>query len=213
MTPIPINLVVEDELSRVVLQKLLGSSPREYVQGAVYGESGVGYIKARLRAFNQAAKGMPYLVLVDLDQTECAPVLIREWLGVTKLHHNLLFRVAVRSVEAWLLAHREAFARFAQIPVGDVPYHVETVPDPKKCLIGLVSRSRSRKLREDIVPPPNSLRKQGPNYNAALARYIKEYWEPDKAMGQSDSLRRLIDALAVFCPRLTRGATEDLGTR
>lgn len=81
MNPIPVNFVVEDELGAAVLQKLLDQSERQYVVGATYGESGIGYVKTRLKAFNQAARSMTYLVLVDLDRAECAPALIGQWFG------------------------------------------------------------------------------------------------------------------------------------
>jgi hypothetical protein len=200
MKPIPINLVVEDELSVVVLRKILDHSARPFVVGAVYGNEGFGYVKSRLRAFNQAAKGMAYLLLVDLDRAECAPVLIREWFGAVRRHPNLLFRVAAREVEAWLLAHRSAFARFARIRELLVPGDVEKIPDPKRCVIDLVSRSRSRGLRNDVVPRPGSTSRQGPNYNAALARFVLTDWDPGEAMQRADSLRRLVNVLNVFSP-------------
>lgn len=203
MNPIPINLVVEDELSTAVLRRLLLCSPRQYVLGTVYGETGFGYIKSRLRAFNQAAKGMAYLLLVDLDRTECVPALIREWFGAAPQHPNLLFRVAVREVEAWLLAHRSAFARFARIRESLIPRDVEAIADPKRCLIDLVSRSRVRTLREDVVPARGSTSKQGPNYNSALARFVVSQWDPEQAMKESDSLARVLTTLNSFSPVMT----------
>jgi hypothetical protein len=42
-----------------------------------HSSSGFGYIKSKIKDFNRAAKGMPFLVLTDLDKEECAPKLIR----------------------------------------------------------------------------------------------------------------------------------------
>lgn len=209
MNPVPVNLVVEDELSAAVLRKLLDESEREYVVGATYGQAGIGYVKARLKAFNQAAKGMTYLVLVDLDRAECAPALVGHWLGEIPRHPNLLFRVAVREVEAWLLAHASAFARFAGIRESLIPRDVEAILNPKQCLIELVSRSRSRELRRDIVPVPGSTSRQGPNYNAALVRFVLQDWDPRAAMHRSNSLTGLLRVLDGFAPVLDGHASSD----
>jgi len=44
----------------------------------------------------------------------------KKWLPYPK-HPNLLFRVAVKEVEAWLLAHRAAFATFLGISDKLIP--------------------------------------------------------------------------------------------
>ena len=97
--PIPIHLAVEDELSEAVLREILKQSGRPFVVGAVYRRGGFGYLRANVRGFNNGAKGIPFFLLTDLDKNECAPMLIQEWLTVP-LHPNLIFRVAVREVEA-----------------------------------------------------------------------------------------------------------------
>ncbi len=172
MNPIPIDLVVEDELSEAVACKLLESSPRPYAHRIVYSRGGFGYIKKNICGFNNAAKGTPYLVLTDLDTEVCAPALIGKWLNNRTLQPNLLFRVAVKEVEAWLLAHRSAFAEFVGVREGLVPRDVEQICDPKKKLIDIVRRSRRKRIREDIVPPAHSTREQGPDYNGRLARFV-----------------------------------------
>lgn len=110
-TPIPIQLAVEDDLSEAVLRKILSTSGRPYAVGTCYLGRGFGYLRKTIHGFNNAAKGTPYLVLTDLDQAECPPNLIGAWLQVP-IHANLVFRVAVREVEAWLLADRAGLARF-----------------------------------------------------------------------------------------------------
>jgi hypothetical protein len=92
-----------------VLREIIKQSQRPFVIGNCLCHGGYGYLKKNIRAFNHAARGMPFLVLTDLNSTECPPTLIKKWLPYPK-HPNLLFRVAVREVEAWLLAHRDAFA-------------------------------------------------------------------------------------------------------
>jgi hypothetical protein len=197
--PIPINLVVEDVLSEAVLRTILRQLRRRYAVGTCFSQGGFGYIRKTIRGFNNAAKGTPFLVLTDLDKTECPPVLINEWLSDPK-HPNLLFRVAVREVEAWILAHREAFAKFVGIRKESIPQDLDTIDDPKQLLINLASKSRYRELREAIVPPSGSTAKVGPDYNGRLITFVKNYWKAQVAMRYSPSLHGTMDAVTKFKP-------------
>jgi hypothetical protein len=196
-----INLVFEDILSETVLRKLLHCSAATYGVGAVHNGGGFGWIKKKIKDFNSAAKGMPYLVLTDLDTCECAPTLIRQWLNTPK-HPNLLFRVAVREVEAWLLGCREAFAAFLGVPESRIPADVEEIADPKVFVVNLARRSRKRDVRVDIVPEDGSTAKVGPAYNERLRLFVETSWDPAMAKVHSPSLRKTIDALDRF--RLVR---------
>ncbi len=194
---IPINLAVEDDLSDAVLRKIL---PARYEVGVCYNRGGFDYLKRTIHGFNNASKGMPYLVLTNLDRVECAPKLIKEWLPIP-IHHNLLFRVAVREVETWVLADRDRFAKFVGIRKALVPVDVDAINDPKECLINLANRSRKRELRDDIVPIEGSTAKQGPNYNGRLISFVEEFWNPHEAMHNSPSLERTIKAVENFRPK------------
>ena len=100
--PIPIYLAVEDELSEWVVRRALSTRSTGYAVGAVFSQGGFGYLKRQAPAFNNAAKGCPFLLLADLDLSPCPPQLIKDWLGRPK-HPHFLLRVAVREVESWLL--------------------------------------------------------------------------------------------------------------
>jgi len=197
---IPINLAVEDTLSEAVLRRIIGSCQQSFAVGSCYMHSGFGYLRKTIRGFNSAARGTPFLVLTDLDAAECAPELMRDWLTVPK-HPNLLFRVAVRQVEAWLLGHRDAFARFAGIRAGLVPRDVDGIEDAKRCLIDLVAKSSRRDLRRDIVPQRGSTARQGPNYNGRLIGFVDRDWDARSAMSNSPSPRRALSTLDVFEPQ------------
>jgi len=196
---IPVNLAVEDSLSEAVLRKLLHSTGRAYAVGDCYSEGGYGYLKRTVRGFNAAAQGTPFVVLTDLDDAECSPALIKEWLPVPR-HVNLVFRVAVREVEAWLLAHKDGIAQFLGIHEKRVPADPESLADPKAVLIQLASTSRSREIRQDIVPPSGSMRKQGPNYNGRMIAFVQKIWEPSVAAESADSLRRTLECVSKFTP-------------
>ena len=77
--------------------------------GTVYGLRGKPYLRQRIAGFNQAARHAPWVILVDLDNdADCAAVLRAEWLPNPA--PELCFRIALREVETWLLADREAAA-------------------------------------------------------------------------------------------------------
>jgi hypothetical protein len=199
MSDIWLNLVFEDVLSETVLRKLLSCSTPSYVVDRARNAGGFGWIKKRIRSLNDAAKGMPYLVLTDLDTSECAPVLIRQWLNAPK-HPNLLLRVAVRAVEAWLLGCRESFAAFLGVPESRIPAQVEGIVNPKEYVVNLARRSRKKDIRLDIVPRDGSTAKVGPDYNGRLTSYVLENWDPIVAKEHSPSLQKAMEALDTFEP-------------
>lgn len=199
MDPIPINLAVEDPLSDAVARKILSSSSGIYEVGVTYSRGGFGYLKSKLEGFNNAAKGTPFFVLTDLDVEECAPKLRAQWLPNGN-HPNLVFRIAVREVESWLLADLKNFSAFLGIKTSAMRRSIETIKDPKDFLIRLASKSPRREIRADIVPPRNSARKQGPNYNGRLIEFVEKKWNPIQASRLSDSLDRAIKRLDDFSP-------------
>lgn len=197
MTDIPINLAVEDILSEAVLREMLKQSQRPFSIGRCLNGKGYGYIKRNISGFNHAAKGMPYLILTDLDQEECPLSLILKWLPQPK-HPNLIFRVAVKEVEAWLLAHREAFANFIGISVDLIPNQVDEIPDPKQLLINLTRKSKKRNLKNAIVPTKDSTAKIGKDYNGQLIQFVQKHWNVEAAQVHSSSLQRAMTALINF---------------
>jgi hypothetical protein len=153
--------------------------------------------------FNLAAKGTPFLVLTDLDQAACPPELIGQWLTMSK-HPNLIFRIAVREVEAWLLADRKGFAGFSRIPIDIIPANSEGIINPKEKLIELVKQSPLADLRTDIVPREGTTAKIGPNYNGRLVNFVNSKWDINTAQKNSISLLKAIKALENFEPKWSR---------
>jgi hypothetical protein len=197
---IPVNLAIEDLLSEAVLRGLLQQSGKPYAVGACFSSRGFGYLKKKLEGFNHAAKGTPFLVLTDLDQTECAPVLIREWLPYPP-ERNLLFRVAVKAVEAWLLADRKAFPKFLRVSEHLMPIKPDEVDNPKRFLINLAAKSRSKEIRESIAPSLNSSASIGPDYNGKLTEFVQREWRVKEAIKNSPSLAKAFQAIKSFSPR------------
>ena len=196
---IPINLALEDALTESLTTKILATLGQKYATRTIYNRGGYGYLQSRVRAFNNAAKGIPFLVATDLDRYNCPPELIADWLPHRR-HHNLLIRVAVREAEAWILADSVSFADFLGIDVVRIPIDVEAIPDPKRVLVRLARGSRRRELREDICPPAGSTRLVGPNYNPRLGVFVAERWNPRNARLHAPSLDRAIRCLEKFEP-------------
>jgi hypothetical protein len=200
MSPIPIYLAVEDDLSEAVVRRLLLDTERDYAVGTVFGRSGFGYLRSRANNWNAAAAaGTPVLLLTDLDQSPCPPGLIDDWLDIEP-HANLIFRVAVREVESWVLADSEGFADFLGVNETLIPRRPDQIADPKKSLVNLARRSRTRALRESIVPRQGSTAVQGPDYNGCLGEFVRNQWDRDAAVGRSPSLSRAWERLMGFEP-------------
>jgi len=199
MSGIPVDVAVEDELSEFVVLKLLAATKRIYHVGATYRRGGFGYLRRTINGWNAAAKGKPFVVLTDLDHAECPADLIGEWLKSVP-NPNLIFRVAVREVESWLLADVNNLARFLRIAERFVPQNPDEIPDPKATLIELARRSHLKYIRDSLLPRPGSTAKQGPGYNECLGVFVRENWDVRAASVQSPSLARALRRFEEFTP-------------
>jgi hypothetical protein len=110
MQPI-VTGAVEGDLDEAVLRRILADYG--ITLGLVHGRRGKAFLLQCLNGYNNAAKFAPWVVLVDLDRDcVCATSCVRQWLNNPA--PQMCFRIAVRSIEAWLLADRERL-------VGRVP--------------------------------------------------------------------------------------------
>ena len=187
-----ISMAVEGIVDEAVAHKLIvqaGGYP-----GAVYGKNGKQYLNRQIQGFNNAAKHFPWMVLVDLDRdAECAPPLCRKW--VSDPARYLCFRVAVREIEAWLLADAASLASFLSVARSRIPGEPEQISHPKTEMVNIARRSRRREIRQDMIPREQSGRAVGPAYASRLIEYIQKAWRPDVAINRSDSLKRAIACL------------------
>ncbi|MFH0867634.1 MAG: hypothetical protein V1904_15700 [Bacteroidota bacterium] len=196
MSLIPINLVFEDDISEFVMSKILDSTNKFLIRNTYPGH-GFGYIKTNIIGFNEASKGCPFFVLTDLDNSVCPPVLIQEWFRKNKKNKNLIFRIALREVEAWLLADKIGFVRYTGVSRKRIPNNIENINEPKEELINIIRYCRKRKIREDIIPK-NEFASIGPNYNERLMEFVLNYWDINRACQNSKSLRKTLDCLNSF---------------
>ena len=192
------NFATEDELSEVTLLTILAATKR-YAVGTAYRRGGFGYLRRTVPGWNHAAKGVPFVVLADLDAAECPARLIEDWLPGQR-HPNLLFRIAVREIESWILADPIHLSEFLKVQKVHAFSNTDSIPDPKAAIVKLADGSRSRTIRECIVPRRGSTAKQGPDYNGCLSRFVRDHWDHDIARRNSPSLRRALERLSSFEP-------------
>ena len=108
-----VQVAVEGTVDKAVALKLIQHVGAQ--ADTVYVAYGKQRLLEKVSGYNQAAKGQPWLVLVDLDRCSCAVALLQKW--VPQLSPYLCMRVAVRMVEAWLLADATNIADFLGVPV------------------------------------------------------------------------------------------------
>lgn len=187
-----VSAAVEGIVDKAVLVRLLADAHAP--EGHVYVAEGKPNLRKKVPAYNHAASLRPWIVLVDLNrQAECAPAFRAVWMPSPS--QFMCFRVAVRAVEAWLLADRERISRFLAVPVNKLPHAPDLLDAPKLTLANLARQSRNRDLREDMVPRPNSGRSEGPAYSSRLIEFVTNLWRPAAATRYSDSLRRCRNAI------------------
>jgi hypothetical protein len=182
-----ISAAVEGLVDEAVVRKLIieaGGNP-----GTVYGKKGKPFLRQTILGYNNAARHSPWVVLVDLDRdAECAPPLRAEW--VPDPAQCLCFRVAVREVEAWLMADPESLASFLAVARSRIPSDPEQLLQPKTEMVNLARRSRRRDIRDDMVPREQSGRSVGPADTSRLVEYVQALWRPQVAVERAQSLRR-----------------------
>jgi len=184
------SAAVEGPVDEAVVRRVLKQAGAGV--GPVYGRHGKSELLNRLSGYNQAAYYAPWLVLVDLDHDAgCAPPARARWLPSPAL--QMCFRIAVREVEAWLLADRQQLAAFLSVSVARVPLNPEMLDDPKRTLVDLARLSRRRDIRVDMAPRPESGRAVGPAYTSRIIEFVQTSWQPEVAMLHADSLRRLYE--------------------
>ena len=187
-----VSAAVEGIVDEAVVRTVIAHTGA--VAGDVYGKQGKEYLRQKIAGYNNAARRSPWIVLVDLDrEQECPPPLLNAWLAQPA--PNLCFRVAVREVEAWLMADVERLAAFLRVARNTIPANPEGLDDPKTAMVNLARSSKRMAIREDMTPRPGSGRQVGPAYSSRLIEFVSSFWRPDVAAMRSDSLRRAIDCL------------------
>lgn len=199
MDRVPISAAVEGIVDEAVARRLILFAGA--ILGPVYGRQGKQFLQHRISGYNAAAMRAPWIVLVDLNGNDaCAPALSAAWLERPASVY-LCFRVAVRAVEAWLLADGERIADFLRVRIANIPVNPEDLANPKETMVALARASRRMDIRRDMVPRDGSGRPVGPAYSSRLIEFASKSWRPEIATKRAASLARAVDCLkrlAVF---------------
>jgi len=203
MTAIPIILIVEDPLSESIARAML-TQTRKFYKVDFVRHWNKDEIRNRSDSINNASKnaskGSAYFVLTDQDRAEDTPCQEIHARIRGSISPNLVYRFAVMETEAWIMAHRRAFAKFTKIPENRIPENPDEVPQPKECLIDLASRYCTPVLKEELVPAAGATSKVGPGYNAQLGEFVRKHWRAGMAARNSPSLARALRRLREFKP-------------
>lgn len=181
-----INCTVEGELDEAVLRKIFSECSLNV--GEFHNKSLPKFFN-RLKNYNQAALHVPWFALCDLDREECAPARVREYLPDPV--PGMCFRIAVRSIEAWLLADREAMSSFLNVSPARILRSPEEYNNPKDALIVLARGSRNKDIRLALASDEKSSRKQTSEYTRTLSEFAKNEWSPRRARKHASSLERV----------------------
>ncbi len=189
----------EDDLSYAVIEKIIrNEKPGVTTRRLDAKAGGFGILKRNMRKYINLSKKQKVLVITDLDQNPCAPILVKDWLDGMVCPPGLTFRVAVREIEAWVLSDREAIAEWMKIPVARIPIRVDEVMDPKVEIIRLAQKAKNQDVKRYL--PPASGAKVGTGYNSLLVRFINNNWDIDRAKINSPSLKKAYQRIAGIKP-------------
>jgi hypothetical protein len=184
-----INIATEDPLSEAVAKRLVGQFTNFKIGLPPLGRKGNGHLRANLKSYFEIGKREPFLLITDLDQIKCPPNLISSWKRSVNIPapDNFLFRVAVREVEAWILADHTAMERLFK--TKNFPVKPDSLDDPKRELLSLAKKA-PRNIREAMVVMDGAIASQGLEYNSTLVPFVENVWCPVRAATRSNSLNR-----------------------
>lgn len=199
MSLVKVDYIGEGTADAAVARRLIAAAGADLGQDFCTPRRGRGknQLDSRIAGLNNRARqGHIILVLRDLDHDTPCPGALRQKL-ISAQDVRLCLRIAVRSVEAWLLADHAAFAK----AIGVAAPRVATAPDslhsPKQHVTSLATQSGRSAIRRDILPVDRSGRDTGPGYHAWLIDFIEQHWDPVRAAksGRSPSLTRALSRL------------------
>ncbi|WP_157126124.1 hypothetical protein [Nocardia mikamii] len=185
-----INVVVEGESDKGVVSSVVRAAGHEI--GKVIVRGGKAKIDPLIGKYNQAAARLPWVIFRDSD-THCPVELYKQLTdSVAPLSPLFLLRVVHPMSEGWLLADREGFAEYFNVRVAEVPRNPESLVHPKRTVLQLCSKSRSRSITRDMVALGE---RAGPRYVVRVNEFAASKWNVENAASNSESLRRALERI------------------
>jgi hypothetical protein len=197
-----VYIVGEDPVTCAIIERVLAYCSDQFEIISTLPARG-GQIKSKIKEFNALSAKFPVILLTDLDSTQCAPLLCKEWMPENK-HERFIFNVAIDEGEAWLMADRNGFAEYIAVNVEEIPLSHQTKQGGMKALNemnfpyksslylthNLLSISRKQELIKQLRPKTGATK--GPEYNSGILPFIQNQWNIEQAKENSDSLNRMI---------------------
>lgn len=196
-----VYIVGEDEVTFAIIKKILAHCSTDFEIISQQPPRG-GQIKSKIQEYNKLAEIHPVILLIDLDNNDCAPQLVKQL--IKEKNNSFIFNIAVDEAEAWLMADREGFASYFKIRIEDMPSAHQTRQGGRKALIEmdfsykssmyltreLIQKSKNSEYIWQLTPKKNAAK--GPEYNSCICPFIENAWSIDNARQNSDSLNRMI---------------------
>ncbi|MBN7761717.1 hypothetical protein JYP52_11250 [Nitratireductor aquibiodomus] len=156
-------------------------------------QSGNGAIKKGFEKYCNLANNYNVFIFTDLDSAKCAPSLRRSWIDSSKVEEPLPdgmhFNIAVKEVEAWLLADHENLKAYLGVRGNKIPRDTQ-MDNPKEFLLQYVRRFGNRKAKEELLP--KGAAPIGLGYNRYLGQFVEEHWDFESAAERNESLQRAL---------------------
>lgn len=189
---VAVSYVVEGQSDEPMAESLLAHVGAEPGYRVV--THGKAKLDQRLAGINRSA-GIhhPWFILRDSDDDDhegCRGALVSTLFQGSTISNGLVFRMAVRSIESWLMADHPAFSTFFGVSHARLPVNPDGEVDPKGSLVGLARASSKREIREGIAPRPEARRRVGPRYTELVTAYMRTHWRLERARLASPSLDR-----------------------
>lgn len=184
-----IVIATEDALSESVAQRLVAETRSRLTVSNMIRRNGAGYLRSKFRSFCEIARHTPVLLVTDLDTTTCPSALIETWSSRDGIPGQLLFRIAVRQIESWILADREGIAKFLSVKVANIPKTPDALTNAKQSMLQ-VAQKAPRSIREELLADRDAIAAQGLGYNDLLSKFVRTSWNPRNAASRSGSLDR-----------------------
>lgn len=202
----PIAIATEDQLSEAIAMRLIDEIQTPHQVAHKLRRGGYGYLRSKMDSWRQMAQHQVMMVLTDLDRVECVVDFRDQWMANKAPPTNLLFRVAVREVESWVLADHDAMRALIG-PKGVLPIAPDELADPKQVLLRLV-KGAPKAVRDDLLKTVGSNLSPGLGYNARLTDWVGSTWNPQRAADRSPSLARtrlrLNEVVSGFMPPMSK---------
>jgi hypothetical protein len=178
-----------------------------------------GEVKSKIHNFNILSATTPVVLLMDFDNNTCPPTYINTLIEQDQKNDDFILSLAVDEVEAWLLADRDGFARYFNINIDRIPSASKSKMQgrvekteifcPYKTSLYFITQilphSRNKSIIAQLTPRPGATK--GPEYNTTVIPFIKDHWNIENAMANSDSLTGMIHR--IFC-LIDNGQAQEL---